>query len=544
MRLGISLSPALLLGRPETEAQKRMLADSGGVLGLLRYLRGAGAESIELRTVTPQTDPMEALHAAEIVWDAGMKITVHGAVRAPETAEKDILSPISEILKSGRQESVTVTFHGLSGEEETVSALRSLNEKTKHLPVKLALENNRDRPGAGYCVSPERALAALEKAEADGIGICWDWGHDGWNLETYGERQEPLSERFLRRVIHTHIHGIYEHTTHFPLRGNHKYAAQWMELLEKNGYNGLYHVELEAERFFGRFDLTWNYIDALEYLRELGGVTKDELPRIGADYAETWRRIFLEAGKTEYEGCVWQQYHAGYLFRTDGVLWGMDFYIPSKEACSAIRNVMASDLRKLRWYFLTHDHIDHFDPVVLREMEVSETVFIVPDFLLEELKKICDFPPRRLWVVHPGDSFRLGNMQVRVFESRHSTPYSIVEEYGYEITVGGKRLLFPGDVRDYSEDYLADGFHAPDVLFSHIWLGAVDGLKPKEETRFSEYIRFTDNIGAKKVFLAHLNEQNRHPYQRWTERHARWVMEELDTRDGVFSMHPGDRFRL
>lgn len=545
MKIGVSLPPNLLLGKMKSSAQEKLLfcRETGSPSQLLIKLREAGVSSIELRTVKHDSDPAEILAAASAVWEAGLIVTIHGEIRNVESAAEDVMLPLLPLLEKMPQDSLTVTIHGLNGEDSfsnTLLAIRNLIENTPDT-IRIALELSRRKRNDVGMSSRSELMRLKEILQEERLGFCWDVGHDLWNIQSFGEENVDLRS-FARKVIHTHIHGMKNSTTHFPVRGNHAELKGWMDVLRQEKYSGIYNLELEPERWPERAPVFASYVDSVEYLKELFGITEDRLPRWGKNYLSIWERLFSESAKAENDCCVWQQYHAGYLVRTNDKLWGMDFYLPSNDSYEAIQGRLTDDLSRISYYFLTHFHEDHFDKRILKAFENTKTLMIVPDFLLEDFQKSCNIPAERIQTVHSGDTVRFGELEVNVFESSHSAPpYSIVPEYGYLIRANGKRLLFPGDIRDYASMCFPESCREPDVLFSHVWFGSVDALKPKDETLFHTYISFTKKLNAKRIFLAHLNEQNRLPYQRWTNRHAAWIQEEFP---GAEVMRPGEKWKL
>ncbi|MBQ4321067.1 MAG: hypothetical protein IJC35_02415, partial [Oscillospiraceae bacterium] len=80
MMFGISLSPRIFSGAGLTDIDRKLLSAYGSTEGLLRALRGLGITHIELRAVKPTDDAAFILSCGEKIWNAGLFVTVHGAL--------------------------------------------------------------------------------------------------------------------------------------------------------------------------------------------------------------------------------------------------------------------------------------------------------------------------------------------------------------------------------------------------------------------------------------------------------------------------------
>lgn len=155
-------------------------APLGDIPTVLAALKSRGVESIELRTVRPDTPPHDVLRAAALLWNAGFGITIHAAPKTAESAVEDVFAPLNVLLENLRQERLTVTVHpDFENHADMLCALAQYSDDHGH-PIMFALENNRLLPGKreGDCAA--LALDAVREARARGcrdIGICFDFGH-------------------------------------------------------------------------------------------------------------------------------------------------------------------------------------------------------------------------------------------------------------------------------------------------------------------------------------------------------------------------------
>jgi len=69
---------------------------------LLPKLWDKGVRSIELRQVKWNEDPSEVLRVANIIWDYGFQITVHGRAQGIDSAVEDVFVPLEKLLRNMR----------------------------------------------------------------------------------------------------------------------------------------------------------------------------------------------------------------------------------------------------------------------------------------------------------------------------------------------------------------------------------------------------------------------------------------------------------
>ena len=133
----------------------------------------------------------------------------------------------------------------------TADLCRGLIERTRaqRCKVRWAIENMPHDPEAPS--RPGDRLWELEELvrETPGLGICWDMGH--WHLtrETDPHWSGPLTDRFVGRVIHTHVHdwapGLGDHLP--PGQGTVPFARA-LRTLRQADYRGWLILELDRER--------------------------------------------------------------------------------------------------------------------------------------------------------------------------------------------------------------------------------------------------------------------------------------------------------
>jgi sugar phosphate isomerase/epimerase len=138
--------------------------------------------------------------------------------------------------------------------------------KKQAYPVILALENQRSK-GDQNSGTSYQGIAEMVAAVADpGLGICWDMGHATANHLTEGQPLMPYQE-FLQETVHTHIHDLSRQgKTHWPLKENQVPVEDFVTALKKNGYRGLYNLELSFSRFRREKDREKSIFDSISRL--------------------------------------------------------------------------------------------------------------------------------------------------------------------------------------------------------------------------------------------------------------------------------------
>lgn len=154
---------------------------------------------------------------------------------------------------------------------------------------------------------------------------------------------------------------------------------------------------------------------------------------------------------------VWWLGNAGWLIKSNDVLIATD---PDLEPEGKLHQppVTAEDLADhLTAVFITHHHTDHCNPPTLRTLaEKSRCVFVLPRTCLAALDDL-ELPDHRLIIPEPLQPFTVDSVRVEPIHAIHGDHdftvltrepgfiESIRHNCGYVFTLGGKRLLQPGD---------------------------------------------------------------------------------------------------
>jgi len=262
---------------------------------------------------------------------------------------------------------------------------------------------------------------------------------------------------------------------------------------------------------------------------EMNGMTDEArlnvLKRYAEGYAEIWKGI--EQGLAQKEDAVFLMGPANYIFLTGGVKWAVDpaFTVPRDRSSFACINADAV-MNSLDFILLTHRHADHFDPELMKRY--PHLLWIVPGHMEEEVRAHGQF---NLQIVRPGDVIRRGEIVIHAFNSLHYDAGTTVgvEETGYFVEANGRRLMLPGDVREYNAEKYPR-FEGITHFFAHVWLGRRNALNWPCGSYPGEMAEFILAFEPEKIYLAHLLEATRPLCDMWTHAHAGLVMDEIIAR--------------
>ena len=228
--------------------------------------------------------------------------------------------------------------------------------------------------------------------------------------------------------------------------------------------------------------------------------------------------------QTEKVDSLWLICHASYIIRTANTLWAVDPVLQA-DVHKVADDTLYDTLSGLSFVLITHLHPDHFDPVLMEKLKGSSILWVLPDFMPEDIRKRILPLLGRYRFVHADEKLQLGDATITVFESCHSDVFEgklyEVPEYGYRVHIGGRSFLFPVDVRNYTPQ----GNHAPvDELFLHVWLGRKKALNPEIEM-INNCARYFLHFKPQRVWLSHLYDYTRTAESMWTNTHATMLSE-------------------
>ncbi len=496
---------------------------------VLSALKAEGVRSIELRTVRARHCASDVRRVAEFLWDDGFSISVHGDVKTEENAVGELFQPLEELLKDLRQPSVNITVHPIVGDNvKMLSAIADHIEK-HNLPVTVALENNRLMPDKTEGDSAAYVLETVQKVGRATIGICWDMGHYMyWWKKSHGDEPVRLpDEAFLKRVIHTHIHGLSGLKTHFPLDSH---ALPLKEFLDGVSYKyfGLYNIELEYSRFQDLRPLIPSLISSVRELKEkmpICATVYDDT----RDHFEDW--IMSADDVFDADGVRFGLIHSSsYLFNFNGYRVGMDIAFRCAWILASKPERCVDYLKNIHLMVISHSHRDHFEKSLVRALADTEIRWVIPDFMYDMALE-CGIDPKKIYVARKGEPITAGPLTLLPFDGRHFRPDTKrgVPEYGYYVTAEGMpSIAFPVDVRDFSLENLPNVPKA-DYCFANIWLGDGKGLDTSFDPIDRKFSEFMLHFSDKNIILTHLNENGRKDKDMWCTRHAELVRTKISS---------------
>ncbi len=243
-------------------------------------------------------------------------------------------------------------------------------------------------------------------------------------------------------------------------------------------------------------------------------------------YLQRWQTMIDAWQAPVHTDQVWLMYAANYLFNTRGVRWAFDPLRPNRLLNDLPHPVPLDPLKKLAFVLLTHQHSDHYDPVLLNALRDSPVDLVVPESMLDAVVRDVNPRPGKIVIARPGRTLTLHGISITPFTSPHIS----LPSTGYLVTVNQRSFLFPGDVREYHDTTLHP-FAPVDTIFAHLWLGR-HGAGLKQSPFLKPFCDFVLGSDPCAVVLTHLYEFSRKPTDLWHERHVAAVRDRC-TRSGI-----------
>jgi L-ascorbate metabolism protein UlaG (beta-lactamase superfamily) len=209
---------------------------------------------------------------------------------------------------------------------------------------------------------------------------------------------------------------------------------------------------------------------------------------------------------------VWWTGHNGWLIKYDDVLISTDLALESDER-EVPAPVSAAELApELSISFITHEHGDHFERETSGILAAKGScLFVLPANCQEIALSEAKIPIQRIRVASPRVPFMIGDIKVEPIRAIHGNPKFAVyydanlEDCGYLITLGGKRILQMGDTV---------------LLEDHLFLEHVDVLffSPTEHNTYIDpSVILINELNPKYIFPQHRDTFRVSPENRyWT----------------------------
>ena len=138
---------------------------------------------------------------------------------------------------------------------------------------------------------------------------------------------------------------------------------------------------------------------------------------------------------------------SGFLFESRGERLLIDpFYSDIVEQKQGIKRLMKAPIpiEELdpSLIFITHNHLDHFDPITLPEIHAfyPKIPIIGPESVMKKANEM-GFTPSVLRLIEKGKTIEIGNFKITATAAYHSDPFSV----GCLIEAGDKYIYYSGD---------------------------------------------------------------------------------------------------
>jgi ankyrin repeat protein/L-ascorbate metabolism protein UlaG (beta-lactamase superfamily) len=484
--------PALLNSKGRNEKTPLHWAVQGGHLELAKYLiaMGATVDELNIQKETPLVYAAEGGHlkVAEVLLakgaDVNIKTTldaspIHYALWSGRTDVVKLLLKKGADFRVSRGEGVTLLHEAAGRESEEIVALLL----KKGLAVDL-------KSGAGatplhYAArhgSPE-VVALLIKRGADVNALS----QNGlWPLDLAVKRGEAaVVSMLLAAGARPDMQDAKTPLAPLHMAAIKGYGKICAMLLAKG-------AAVNAKGPDGRTPLyyaaRYSHQGLCALLKENGGVLAEKPAE------KSWLEEPLAAG----HAVVWYLGHSGWAVRTQNHLLVFDYWKPDSmpdEPCLANGAIQPRELAGLAvTVFVSHDHGDHYSPVVFEWKKEIKDITYITGFKPEGKDGYSLLP------VH--EKKIMNGMEITPIESNDSGQ-------GYFINVDGVSIFHPGDhanrQRDFSGpfkkeiDFLADQGLKADILFA-----PVSGCGFGDIVAVKKGVYYTmDRMSARAVFPMH-----------------------------------------
>lgn len=249
-------------------------------------------------------------------------------------------------------------------------------------------------------------------------------------------------------------------------------------------------------------------------------------------YPDVWARIIDEWRSPGLDDRAWLMYSASYLMRTGNVRWALDPVWLRQWLADASKMNVGHDLRALAFVLLTHEHDDHLDLGLIRQLRDLPIRWVVPQAILSLVRQ-TGLSSEKIIVPQVLVPLELEGITILPFEGLHWAETATgghesasgrrgVPATGYLVEFSGKRWLFPGDVRTYNASALPSRERIYG-LFAHLWLGRASALLDPPPL-LESFCRFCIETGTQRVVLTHLEEFGRDVNDLWDASHVRQVL--------------------
>ena len=165
---------------------------------------------------------------------------------------------------------------------------------------------------------------------------------------------------------------------------------------------------------------------------------------------------------------VWWIGQGSWIIKSDDLVISTDLFLENRGRIAPSPITPEEIASVLDIAFITHGHGDHFEEYTSRILaEKSSCMFVIPENCMTAAGKFR-IPRERIVVAKPREPFEIKGIKVDPLRALHgNSNFAIyydanLQDCGYLFTIGGKRILQPGDTY-LLEDHLF--LKKVDVLF-------------------------------------------------------------------------------
>jgi len=154
------------------------------------------------------------------------------------------------------------------------------------------------------------------------------------------------------------------------------------------------------------------------------------------------------------QAALWWLGQAGYIIRSGEVVLAIDPYLSDAAAEGAPEfsrlypPPLKPELLDVDVYVITHDHLDHLDPVTISMYRSKETtMFVAPRQAAQKLVTL-GIAAKNIIILHAGESWRRGTMEITgVFAL--ATSADVIDTTGYYIKFDNGRSIYHTSDTEY-----------------------------------------------------------------------------------------------
>jgi hypothetical protein len=232
-----------------------------------------------------------------------------------------------------------------------------------------------------------------------------------------------------------------------------------------------------------------------------------------AQYPALWSSIISDWSSHSEEDCAWLMYSANYLLRTGGVRWAIDPLLLTARLALDTKINVSRDLEGLAFVLLTHQHADHLDLSLLRELRDLPIRFIIPEAIKRRVQSQAMLPEEQILISKASEPIEIEGIHITPCNGLHGETPAMA----YLVEFCEKKWLFPGDVRIHDATRLPV-IDCLDSVFAHLWLGKGCALED-EPSLLAPFCNFFKEIKPRRIVVTHLEELGRSAEDYWDRGH-------------------------